>query len=48
MRSAMTSRSSTERLGDFLKAYVSHFLGVSLGGCFFCVCCWFLVVSCCF
>ena len=41
----MTSRSSTERLGDFLKAYVSHsFLGVFLGCLVFSGCCvWFCV-----
>ena len=41
MRFAMSSRSSTERLGDFLKAYVSHcFLGVSLVCLVFFGCCW--------
>ena len=41
MRFAMSSRSSTERLGDFLKAYVSHcVLGVSLGCLVFFGCCW--------
>ena len=44
MRFAMSSRSSTERLGDFLKAYVSLcFLGVSLVCLVFFGCCWVFV-----
>ena len=44
VRFAMSSRSSTERLGDFLKAYVSHcFLGVFLDCLVFFGCCWVFV-----